>query len=553
MHVLSFIPETGRKTLKFGAVPLLNLPATSHDQSRAPERRHLNIVQTNVEATRLEGMPVYKTFSEFKTRAEKLKICNKGWITKSIDCKMYFTFLHKPFALPQFEVIVDESLGFVCGIYGLPLPDDHEFYKIHKRSLRNITISELLDELLNQKLCPGVSVKSEEAICHFIPCELEFNETSDHVVEPKHYYRSKECMLLTSTGETCACCESFIKKHSKAQKFKQHKINTPAHLNSPLSQTHPNCVKLALQQERLRTAELQKKINKMENEIKVAGVEIDDELCSGLFAIMADNEQKVSPFMKLFWEQQTKLFNMGHKRYHPMIIRFCLSLASKSPSAYNELRNSNILTLPGCRTLRNYKNAIKPKAGFNPAVIAELCETASRLKGAQRYVVLSIDEVKIQENLVYDKHAGHLIGFVDLGDAEIDYACFNEVKQLASHALVYYIRGLASGLKFSLAYFGTKGVTSYQVMTTFWEAIAILELTCQLPVIATVSDGASSNRKFYRMHQLLAGKENDVTHRTVNLFAPERYIWFFADAPHLMKTARNCISHSGMVVAKIST
>jgi len=78
-------------------------------------------------------------------------------------------------------------------------------------------------------------------------------------------------------------------------------------LNAPLSQTHPNCVKLALQQERLRTAELQKKINKMENEIKVAGVEIDDELCSGLFAIMADNEQKVSPFMKLFWEQQTKL------------------------------------------------------------------------------------------------------------------------------------------------------------------------------------------------------------------------------------------------------
>jgi len=58
MHVLSFIPETGRKALKFGAVPLLNLPARSHDQSRALERRHLNIVQTNVEATRLEGMPV---------------------------------------------------------------------------------------------------------------------------------------------------------------------------------------------------------------------------------------------------------------------------------------------------------------------------------------------------------------------------------------------------------------------------------------------------------------------------------------------------------------
>ena len=78
MHVLSFIPETGCKIWKFGAVPLLNLSAKSHDQSRASETRYLNIVQTNVEAARLEGMPVYKTFSEFKTRTEKLKICNKG-------------------------------------------------------------------------------------------------------------------------------------------------------------------------------------------------------------------------------------------------------------------------------------------------------------------------------------------------------------------------------------------------------------------------------------------------------------------------------------------
>ncbi len=174
------------------------------------------------------------------------------------------------------------------------------------------------------------------------------------------------------------------------------------------------------------------------------------------------------------------------------------------------------------------------------------------MKGTQRYVVLSIDEVKIQENLVYDKHSGELIGFVDLGDTELNYSCFNDVKQLATHALVYYVRGLASDLKFSIAYFATKGVTSYQIMTTFWEAIAALELTCQLPVIAAVCDGASSNRKFYRVHQLFDGKEgNDVVHRTINLFAPERFIWFFADAPHLMKTTRNCIAHSGMIFSLI--
>ena len=81
-----------------------------------------------------------------------------------------------------------------------------------------------------------------------------------------------------------------------------------------------------------------------------------------------------------------------------ILIRFCLSLASKSASTYDELRDSKILTLPSRRTLRDYKNAIRPTVGFNPEIIAELIETVSRFTGAQRYVVLSVDEVKIQEN-----------------------------------------------------------------------------------------------------------------------------------------------------------
>ena len=36
-----------------------------------------------------------------------------------------------------------------------------------------------------------------------------------------------------------------------------------------------------------------------------------------------------------------------------------------------------------------------------------------------------------------------------------------------------------------------------------------------------------------------------MTYRTINLFEPKRYIWFFADAPHLLKTARNFIYHLG--------
>ena len=58
--------------------------------------------------------------------------------------------------------------------------------------------------------------------------------------------------------------------------------------------------------------------------------------------------------MNSFWQKQTKLFKFTDKKvgYHPVLIRFCLSLASKSKSCYEELRNSNILRLPSTLTLK---------------------------------------------------------------------------------------------------------------------------------------------------------------------------------------------------------
>ena len=91
-----------------------------------------------------------------------------------------------------------------------------------------------------------------------------------------------------------------------------------------------------------------------------------------------------------------------------MIIRFCLLSAAKSAPANDELRSSNILTLPTRRTLN------------------KLIKIASGLKGCQRYDVLSFDEMKIKENLVYDKYSGKLVGYVDFSYPETNYASFKD-------------------------------------------------------------------------------------------------------------------------------
>ena len=197
----------------------------------------------------------------------------------------------------------------------------------------------------------------------------------------------------------------------------------------------------------------------------------------------------------------------------------------------------------GYATLRDYQNFFKPRAGFHPDNIEKLKNQTSQYFDIQRYVVLSFDEMKIQSKLVFDKHSNELIGFVDLGEEELNLSSGSS--DLATHALVFFVRGAASDLKYALAYFLTKDVTSYQIMPLFWKAVSILELLCNLWVCAAVSDGASPDRLFYELHSGLVEPGEEVINYTPNLFAPSRNIYFFCDAPHLLKTTRNCLFNSG--------
>ena len=175
----------------------------------------------------------------------------------------------------------------------------------------------------------------------------------------------------------------------------------------------------------------------MRNEIETKAVNGPSDI-SSFTNNTTDNNHKISPFMKLSWEQQKSAFSKKSvEKYHPMLIRFCLSLATKSGSAYDDLRNSDVLVLPSRRTLRDYRNAIKPTVGFNPKVIDERCSLTKDFSNLQRYICLAFDEMKIQSNFVYDKYSGELIGYVDLGDPDINYATFVKDDELSTHSLVY--------------------------------------------------------------------------------------------------------------------
>ena len=69
--------------------------------------------------------------------------------------------------------------------------------------------------------------------------------------------------------------------------------------------------------------------------------------------------------------------------------------------------------------------------------------------------------------MVWDKHTGDLIGFVDLGDTELNYATLQKTDQIASHVLGFLVRSIVNPMKFSLANFVTTNATSVQLFPNF--------------------------------------------------------------------------------------
>ena len=88
-----------------------------------------------------------------------------------------------------------------------------------------------------------------------------------------------------------------------------------------VKQNRKETKKLSDENELLRT-----QIAYLRNEIDRSSVLISDNGFSDDVSQIMDNS-KITPFMKLFWDEQKKLFGKSKNgvKFHPMIIRYCLS------------------------------------------------------------------------------------------------------------------------------------------------------------------------------------------------------------------------------------
>ena len=103
---------------------------------------------------------------------------------------------------------------------------------------------------------------------------------------------------------------------------------------------------------------------------------------------------------------------------------------------------------------------------------------------------------------------------------------------ISDHVLVLMVQGIFFKLEFPYAHFGTKGTTTDFLFPIVWEGIHQLE-SLGFKVICVTADGASPNKKFFRMN----GK-NDLVYKTYNDPKENRPLYFISDPSNLIKTTR---------------
>lgn len=146
----------------------------------------------------------------------------------------------------------------------------------------------------------------------------------------------------------------------------------------------------------------------------------------------------------LFLQEQLSFLELQNGRWREETVRNCVLWHAKSPSGYNLLRESGLLTLPSRSTLKRYIGACTGEV-VSSLIKQRLHMEAKHHSEQARCGSLVMDEMSIKQATTYQKQSDSVHGLVDLGGAEAEYGLEDE---LANHLLCFVFVGLSSHYRY---------------------------------------------------------------------------------------------------------
>jgi len=192
----------------------------------------------------------------------------------------------------------------------------------------------------------------------------------------------------------------------------------------------------------------------------------------------------------LFILEQLQLYKLpeNNLRYSSSLTITCFSLYCASTSAYQHLRNSNILTLPSPYTLRKLTRSVNPD--MTKIDTSYLSKRVSSLSFFQTHVTLIFDEIYVARRVEYSRAQKSAVGLSpDL--------------QTARTILVFMISSISDEFRDVISMIPISKISADLIKNHFWNSVEQLT-KAGLNVVAVTADNHACNRRAFL--ELLGGQ-----------------------------------------------
>lgn len=237
-------------------------------------------------------------------------------------------------------------------------------------------------------------------------------------------------------------------------------------------------------------------------------------------ALLQRTQEDLKKRESMFTVGQNRQITSGRRvKWSAEDIADAISLRSISPRAYRYLRITKKMPLPAFSTLRRWAQKITVKRGLLHDVIRILKSKGASMAVVEKLCVLSYDEMYVSHEVKLDREVEQIVG--------------NH-----KNVQVVMLRGLASPWKQPIYYDFDCPMTKTILMSII-KAVYM----AGYEVVAIVSDMGPTNMGLWRECGISVEKTH-ITHPCVQ----EKKIFFFADAPHLLKLVQNHFFDSGFLL-----
>ncbi|KAL1474276.1 hypothetical protein MTO96_021122 [Rhipicephalus appendiculatus] len=231
-----------------------------------------------------------------------------------------------------------------------------------------------------------------------------------------------------------------------------------------------------------------------------------------------------------FVMEQIINFDKTRPTWQEPTLRECVLWKATSCKSYDHVRGRKLLKLPCRSTLQKFVGSSTGETGVTSLIRERLRVERQGLRSEKEpYCSLIIDEMSIQQKVIYDRQVDRIFGLVDI-DCERQAGGATEI---ANRLLCFVLRGLSTAYVIPVGYFFTRNIKHDRLRSLTLNVLKAVE-EAGFFIVRIVTDNHQTNTAMFRG----MSDDNTLQHVVPHPVRENDPLFLSFDPNHLIKNLR---------------